>query len=125
MLRPGSNVLEIASGTGEHAVFFASELEFCRWIPSDIDPLAQESIIAWRDAIALENLDPPLLIDVTQQDWQQQISESEIDVIVNINMIHIAPWQACLGLMSGAGKILPPGKGWKKETLAVKRVERS
>ncbi|MEL6437918.1 MAG: DUF938 domain-containing protein [Cyanobacteria bacterium J06621_8] len=109
VLRPESNILEIASGTGEHAVYFASELQSCRWIPSDTSTQAQESILAWRDSAALDNLDAPLSIDVTEKDWHQQVAPLKIDAIVNINMIHIAPWQACLGLMAGASQILPPG----------------
>jgi len=109
VLRPTSNILEIASGTGEHAVYFASKLESCRWTPSDINPQSWESIIAWRNASPIHNLDLPLSIDVTQHDWQQQVVGQNIDAIVNINMIHISPWSACLGLMAGAGQILPPG----------------
>lgn len=104
-----SNVLEVASGTGEHAIFFASQLESCRWIPSDVNALAEESIIAWKNACPVDNLELPLLIDVTQDNWQQEVEEHQINAIVNINMIHIAPWQACLGLMAGAAKILPEG----------------
>ena len=104
-----SNILEIASGTGEHAVYFASRLKSYRWIPSDTNPTSWESIVAWKQAEAVANLEQPLSIDVTQANWQQQVAELNIDAIVNINMIHIAPWQACLGLMTGAGQILPPG----------------
>lgn len=102
-----SNILEIASGTGEHAVYFANQLKSCRWIPSDPNPLSRDSIIAWK-AESVANLDSPLPIDATAADWQQQVADRDIDAIVNINMIHIAPWQACLGLMEGAGQILPP-----------------
>ena len=106
-LSPKSKVLEIASGTGEHAVYLASQLPSCRWTPSDVNPLAYESIVAWKNASSIDNLDLPLLIDVTQTDWQQQVNDRSIDAIVNINMIHIAPWEACLGLMKGAAQILP------------------
>jgi hypothetical protein len=107
VLPTSSNVLEVASGTGEHAIFFASQLESCRWIPSDVNALVAESIIAWKNACPVGNLELPLLIDVTQDNWQQEVVEHQINAIVNINMIHIAPWQACLGLMAGAAKILP------------------
>ena len=109
VLPPKSNVLEIASGTGEHAVFFASRLQSCRWTPSDNNPLSWESIIAWKNASGVDNVDLPLVIDVTRDDWVQQVTDKKIDAIVNINMIHISPWLACLGLMHGAGQILPPG----------------
>ena len=107
-LPQNSNILEIASGTGEHAVYFASKLPSCYWIPSDINPLSRSSITAWKQDNAVDNLSLPLFIDVTQDDWQSLVAKQEIDSIVNINMIHIAPWQACLGLMKGAGQILPP-----------------
>lgn len=109
VLPSNSNVLEVASGTGEHAVFFASQLKSCRWIPSDNNLLSMESIIAWKNFRGVDNLDLPLLIDVTGDDWVQQVANQKIDAIVNINMIHISSWLACLGLMTGAEQILPPG----------------
>lgn len=109
ILSDQSNVLEIASGTGEHAVFFASHLNSCHWIPSDINYLSRESIIAWKNSVGINNLDTPLIIDVTEDQWIEKLAGFKIDAIVNINMIHIAPWVACLSLMNGAGKILPPG----------------
>lgn len=102
-------VLEIASGTGEHAIFLSEKLESCCWIPSDANPLALESITAWQDACPQDNLASPLLIDVTQTNWQQQPRLHQINAVVNINMIHISPWQACLGLMQGVGEILAEG----------------
>ena len=104
-----SNILEISSGTGEHAIFFAERLQSCRWIPSDLNPGALQSIMGWKDACLIDNLESPLLIDVAQDKWQQQVANLEINAIVNINMIHIAPWQACTGLITGASRILPPG----------------
>ena len=111
-LAPASSILEIASGTGEHAVFFASHFDSWHWIPSDINPAARESIIAWKERSNLKNLALPLAIDVTQDNWIKQVEKNEInaiDAIVNINMIHISPWSACLGLMQGAGDILSSG----------------
>ena len=102
-----SNVLEIASGTGEHAIFLANKLKSCRWTPSDANSLALASICAWKDAYPPGNLESFLLIDVTQDHSQQQLENRQINAIVNINMIHISPWSACLGLMAGAGQILP------------------
>ena len=104
-----SNILEIASGTGEHGVFFASRLKSCCWIPSDLDSSSRESIIAWKNISDVNNLELPRSIDVMESNWSQQVENCQINVIVNINMIHISPWLACLGLMSGAGQILPPG----------------
>ena len=103
------NVLEIASGTGEHAVFFAANLPHLHWYPSDRDPDLRASIKAWSKEYPSPNLHPPLSIDVTIQPWQAEIEQIAINAIANINMIHISPWSACLSLMAGAGRILPPG----------------
>lgn len=104
-----SKILEIASGTGEHAVFFAANFPLCHWIPSDLNPSAKNSIIAWKSENNVENLALPLTIDVGRDNWNEQISDQNIDVIVNINMIHISPWSACVGLIEGAAKVLPAG----------------
>ncbi len=101
-------VLEIASGTGQHAVFFANRLQQRYWLPSDPNPLNRDSITAWRRDCSLENLYAPLDIDVHETTWlvEQQEYHQTITAIVNINMIHISPWSACLGLMAGANRIL-------------------
>ncbi|MDJ0592166.1 MAG: DUF938 domain-containing protein [Pleurocapsa sp. MO_226.B13] len=109
VIAPQSNILEIASGTGEHAIFFAEHFSSSTWIPSDINPTARESIIAWKNDRGIDNLALPLNIDVSNSNWIEQVTDREIDVIININMIHISPWDACLGLVRGAGQILPPG----------------
>lgn len=100
------NILEIASGTGEHAVFFASQLQGCQWYPSDRDPELRASIEAWSKECPTDNLHPPLDIDASSQPWAIETTGIRIDAIVNINMIHIAPFAACEGLMAGAGRIL-------------------
>jgi hypothetical protein len=108
-------VLEIASGSGEHAAFFAQHLSALSWIPSDIAQPQLESILAWQRQSKLENLYPPISVDVLQPNWptvvqkacaDYQLSTVDITAIVNINMLHISPWQATLGLMSGAAKVL-------------------
>jgi len=104
------NILEISSGTGEHAVFFAPRLAPCRWIPSDCNPLALDSIRSWCDYYPSSNLDRPLFIDVHQSVWAVETENIVINAIVNINMIHIAPWPACLALMAGASRILGSGE---------------
>lgn len=104
-----SNILEIASGTGEHAVFLSAYFKSCNWIPSDINPLARESIIAWKNHQQVENLALPLTIDVSEDNWSDRFEGREIDAIVNINMIHISPWDACVGLIKGASQILSTG----------------
>ncbi|MBD2129675.1 class I SAM-dependent methyltransferase [Microcoleus sp. ZQ-A2] len=121
VLPPTGTVLEVSSGTGEHAVFFAPRLIRHKWIPSDPNAIARASIAAWREYCPADNLYPPIALDVCDPVWAIEGDElpeplQEIDLkqdpivaIVNINMIHIAPWSACLGLMAGAGRILPPG----------------
>ncbi|MEA5627839.1 DUF938 domain-containing protein [Nostoc sp. UHCC 0251] len=114
---PGSGtILEIASGTGEHAVFLASRLKDYMWLPTDIDPQRRASIIAWTKHLGCNNIYPPLELDVREPVWAveegtvtQWLDTSPITAIVNINMIHISPWSACLGLMAGAGRILKAG----------------
>jgi hypothetical protein len=109
ILPPTGNILEISSGTGEHAVYFAPHLQPRQWIPTDPNPIAISSITAWQQYHPSPNLLAPITIDVTEPDWQKhpQLQNQDIQAIVNINMIHIAPWAACLGLISGASKILP------------------
>jgi Protein of unknown function (DUF938) len=114
-------VLEIAAGTGEHAVFFAPQLVPRQWLPSDTNPVALASIAAWRQDFPSPNLYAPIALDAVANPWtieqpalRQQWSEIGIDVtqlnaIVNINMIHISPWRVCEGLMAGAGRVLPSG----------------
>ena len=106
------NILEIASGTGEHACFFAPYFAPRLWIPSDPDRLLWLSIEAWRHDCKSDNLQIPLDINVTLPNWEEKIDPSaiaDIGVIISINLIHISPWSACQGLMKGAGKILPSG----------------
>jgi SAM-dependent methyltransferase len=100
-------VLEIASGTGQHAAYFAAHFatHFAAtqpdllWQPSDADPRARASIAAWRAHTGLANLLAPLDLDVMREPWPIAAA----DAIVCINMIHIAPWEAALALMQGAG----------------------
>jgi len=98
-------VLEIASGTGEHAVHFAAALPDLTWQPTDPDVDSRRSIAAWRAEAKLPNLRPPLPLDVTHADWPV----ARADAIVCINMIHISPWTATLALMAGAGRLLSAG----------------
>lgn len=109
VLPPQGTVLEIASGTGEHSIYFAPHLQPRHWIPSDPNPLAIASITDWQKYHPSDNLALPQLIDVTTANWSdnEYLTNQDIQAIVNINMIHIAPWQAFLGLMTGAKKLLP------------------
>ena len=103
VLPRSGTVLEIASGSGEHAAYFAGEFPALAWQPSDPDPAALTSIAAWREGI--ENVLPPLDLDAAVSAWPV----SEADAVVCINMLHISPWEATLGLMTGAGRVLARG----------------
>lgn len=98
-------VLEIASGTGQHAAFFAEKLPHLDWQPSDPDPDHLASIAAWRAESGRSNLRPPIRLDVCEAEWGIQ----SVDAIFNANMIHIAPWRAAVGLFEGAARVLRPG----------------
>lgn len=98
-------ILEIASGSGEHIVHFAQSSPHLHWQPSDPEPAALASIAAWSGEAALPNIASPVMLDVISPDWPI----ARADAILCINMIHIAPWEATLGLMIGAGRLLPPG----------------
>ncbi len=98
-------VLEIASGSGQHAVHFAAGLPGLTWQPSDPDPEALASIAAWAAEAGLSNLRPPVQLDAAAEVWPALA----VDAIVCINMIHIAPWSAALGLIAGAERSLPVG----------------
>jgi SAM-dependent methyltransferase len=100
-------VLEIASGTGEHVTFFAQALPSLMFQPSDIDATARASVDAWREELALSNVKPALSIDVLDETWP--FPDENFDAIVNINMIHISPWRATLGLMRHAARVLKSG----------------
>jgi hypothetical protein len=101
-------LLEIAAGTGEHAVFGAAAMPGLRWQPTDPDPEAIASIAAWAQHAGLHNLLPPLLLDAAHPDtWPL----TRADAVLNINMIHISPWAAAQGLMRGASRLLPAGGG--------------
>lgn len=98
-------VLEVASGTGEHAVFFAGRFPNLEWQPSDRDPDSLDSIRAWRAEAALRNVREPLVIDAASAGWPIE----RADALLNINMVHISPWEAALGLLDGAARLLGPG----------------
>lgn len=103
-------VLEIASGTGEHAVWLAAKLPDLALQPSDPDPDNRASIAAWTAFTGVVNVRAPLDIDVTATDWQATPGLPPAPAaILCINMIHISPWSATRGLMRGAGALLPQG----------------
>lgn len=96
-------VLEIASGSGEHCAFFAGQFPALQWQPSDPDEAALASIADWCEG--LPNVLPPLALDAAAQDWPVAAA----DAILCVNMVHISPWEATLGLMAGAARLLAPG----------------
>jgi hypothetical protein len=98
-------VLEIASGTGEHARFFGRELPGVVWQPSDLDASARASIVAWTAEAGLANVPPPLAIDASSPNWPIE----RADAVVTINMVHISPWAATIGLLQGAARVLMSG----------------
>lgn len=100
-------VLEVASGTGEHAAHFAAALPHLAFRPSDPDPGARASIDAWAQAARLPNMRAALALDAAAPDWDRAAGEA--DAVLCVNMIHIAPWAATLGLMRGAARLLPAG----------------
>ena len=97
-------VLEVGSGSGQHAVFFARAMANLLWQPSDADEGALASIRTYREEAALANLRSPVLLDASAPSWPIERADS----VVSINMIHIAPWAACLGLLEGSARVLLP-----------------
>jgi hypothetical protein len=96
-------ILEIASGSGEHVIHFARNLPDLVFQPSDREPEALESIAAWTKAAGVTNVLAPTVLDVSRSPWLIAAA----DGILCINMVHISPWEATLGLFSGAAAILP------------------
>jgi hypothetical protein len=103
ILPPRGLLLEVASGSGEHALHFAPAFPDLMFQPSDPDAEARASIDAW--CAGAKNIRPALALDAAAPDWPVQ----RADAVLCINMIHIAPWAACLGLLRGAARVLPSG----------------
>ncbi len=140
-LPEGGTALETASGTGQHIAYFARRFSGLKWQPSDMSPVALASIRAWRDESGLDNLLPPIFLDVLGSPWPLESlvgtgvsvgddspaapgssphpgtgsrsgvagEPASLDVVININMIHISPWECCQALLRGAGRYLVPG----------------
>lgn len=98
-------VLEIASGTGEHAVYFGRTFPGLTFQPSDPDPACCDSIAAWTKREGVANILPPLQLDAQATQW----NVTNIAAILCINMVHISPWESSIGLFANAGKLLGPG----------------
>jgi len=101
-------ILEIGSGTGQHVVAFAAAHPELIWRPSDPDPELRASIAAWTAAAGVANVRPPLDLDVMAERWERQL-DGPLAGIVCINLLHVASWAACEGLVRGAGALLRPG----------------
>jgi hypothetical protein len=97
-------VLEVASGSGEHVVYFAEQLPGLVFQPSDPDDANLRSIAAWTLAAGVGNVRPPMFLDAASEAWHLAA-----DAILCINMIHISPWTATQGLLRNAARILPAG----------------
>ncbi|MFZ5778787.1 MAG: DUF938 domain-containing protein [Pseudomonadota bacterium] len=98
-------VLEVASGSGEHAVHFAAALPGLVFQPSDPDPEARASIDAWTAESGLPNVRPAVALDAAAATWPIE----RADAVLCANMIHISPWESAEGLVAGAGRLLPTG----------------
>jgi len=98
-------VLEIASGTGQHAAFFTSQLQGLHWQPTDYDTDTFDSIEAWRHTAHPERIRSPLQLDVTSHPWPVPTA----DAMLCVNMLQVSPWTAALGLLTGAARTLQPG----------------
>jgi len=109
VLPKSGSVLEVASGSGQHITWFAKAMNHLHWQPSDADADVFASINAWTTHEDVgDNVNPPLLIDGTMDIWPVG-GIRDLNAIICANMIHIAPWAACLGLLKNAGRILPAG----------------
>lgn len=98
-------ILEVASGTGEHAVYFGRTFPSLTFQPSDPEPACCESIAAWTKREAVPNILPPKQLDAQAAQWDVE----NVAAILCINMVHISPWESSIGLFEKAGKLLPPG----------------
>ncbi len=104
-LPASGTVLEVASGSGEHAVHFAAAFPKLDWQPSDPDPAALASIAAWSAEAGLPNIAAPLHLDASAPDWPL----GHVDALLCINMVHISPWAATVGLFTQGSKLLKKG----------------
>lgn len=98
-------VLEVGGGTGQHAVYLARELPWLTFVPSDSDAAAVESMAEWRAEAALPNLRPPIVLDVTAEDWHPPAS---VGAVLALRLVDAASWKVGVGLLGGAGRHLPP-----------------
>ncbi|MFP6746847.1 MAG: DUF938 domain-containing protein [Alphaproteobacteria bacterium] len=100
-------ILEVASGTGQHGAWFAAAFPEHRWAPSDRDPGAHAGIDAWGHDAPAGNILPSRRLNAADGDWPVKDIADDLVAIFSANMIHIAPWEAGLGLLAGASRLLP------------------
>ncbi len=98
-------VLEVSAGSGEHAVFMAPQVPHLTWQPTDVDPAALASIQSWRIETGIENINAPVALNVLDHPWPV----AHADAVVNVNLIHVSPWECCLALLKGASDALKTG----------------
>ena len=94
--------LEIGAGSGQHTVHFAGYFSNLDWLATEPDPKLRRSIEAWIDHAGITNVMPPIDLDARSADWQID----QADAVLCINVIHIAPWDACVGVVEGAARVL-------------------
>ncbi|HEY0822626.1 MAG TPA: DUF938 domain-containing protein, partial [Ramlibacter sp.] len=111
LLGSRGSALEIAAGTGQHAAWFAAALPGWKWLPSEADASMLPAIAARIAEAGLSNVREPVLLDVAAPQWPtpQAPFTERFDLIYCANMLHIAPWSACAGLMAGAARQLAAG----------------
>lgn len=102
VLPSSGTLLEVASGTGQHAVYFAQNLPTLTYQPSDVEPANLASIATWVAEAALANLRSPIRLDVCEPVWPSAV----VDAIYNANLVHISPWECTVGLLRGASRYL-------------------
>lgn len=110
VLAASGSALEIASGTGQHTACFAAAFPGWRWQPTDWQDTLFSSIVGWSEHLGARHVLPPLRLDVTQEQWPADgpVFAAPFDLIYCANMLHIAPWECCAGLMRGAARHLQP-----------------
>ncbi|MBI3228853.1 MAG: DUF938 domain-containing protein [Burkholderiales bacterium] len=101
-------VLEIGSGTGQHAVYFGPDLPHLRWHTSDL-AASHPSILAWQQEFPAPNVLPPVLLDCSEAEWPLALAGQGIDAIYSANTCHIMPWPCVQNLLRGASRLLPAG----------------
>ena len=106
LLPPQGRALEIACGTGQHAAWFAQHLPGWQWQPTDLTDELFADVAARCAQAGLARVQPPLVLDVRSPVWP--VAGTAYDLVYCANMLHIAPWECCAGLMQGAARQLAP-----------------